>query len=484
MSSFVVEQRAPTGESDSGASEPARANQTVRLGWILVAGAIVRIALVVWFQDKPIRIDDEQDYNQLAVSLVERGEYGYRAGIPATLRPPLYPGLVAAVYWAFGSENFQAIRCVQVVISLLNVVLLYRLGEIVFSRATALWSSGLYCFYPSLLGFNNLVLTEVLFTFLLCGTCLCLVEAIRRGSIVGLFLAGIVMGLAALTRSVVWLLPAVLGVFFLVAWGDRMARRILAIVALVMGFSATVAPWAARNSRIERTFTVIDTMGGRNFMMGNYEYTPMFRAWDAISIEGDRSWHGVLAAKYSEFRQLTQGQRDKLAMREGVGFVLANPGLTMKRDVVKFFQFWGLERELIAGAGRGYFGSVSLGAVVLLTGIIFGTYAATMISAVFGIVMFPPANWRGHWLLLLVVAFICGMHTLVFSHSRYHLPLIPLLLGYSASALRQVGEIWARRRQGSFWVAAIVSCALVGGWATEIVFVDLDRYLNMVRALS
>ena len=51
-----------------------------------------------------------------------------------------------------------------------------------------------------------------------------------------------------------------------------------------------------------------------------------------------------------------QGQRDKAAMRRGFRFVFQNPLLTMKRDVVKFFNFWQLERIFIAGAARGYWG--------------------------------------------------------------------------------------------------------------------------------
>src|SRR5260370_582237 len=78
------------------------------------------------------------------------------------------------------------------------------------SRRVGVWLAGLFGVYPSLLGFNTLLLTEVQFTFLLCGFCSSLARALRRESYAMLGLAGLLLGLAALTRSVLWLFPPVL----------------------------------------------------------------------------------------------------------------------------------------------------------------------------------------------------------------------------------------------------------------------------------
>ncbi|MBI4524924.1 MAG: glycosyltransferase family 39 protein [Deltaproteobacteria bacterium] len=456
--------------------------QTGLLLAILVAGAVLRVALWRWFDGLPIRIWDEKEYNLLATNLVERGEYVYLPGRATSLRPPLYPAVVAGLYWLFGVENFPAIRFFQMGLSLLNVILLYRLGSEVFSCQTGLWLAGLFCFYPSMLGFNNLLLTEVLFTFLLCAACYTVVLFFNRESIRYLFLAGGLLGLASLTRSVLWLFPLILSGFLLLAPRAGIYRRLVGTILLVLAFSLTVAPWSIRNTRLEKTFITIDTMGGRNFMMGNYEYTPLYRAWDAISLEGNQAWHRVLASADSAFPGMTQGQKDKRALQYGMRFVLDHPWVTLKRDLVKFIQFWGLERELIAGAGRGYFGKLPAPAMVLLTCIIFGSYTIAIISGVVGIVMAPPSDKRIHGFFLLVIAFVWAAHTLVFAHPRYHLPVIPLVLGYSANALTHAREIWRRRDRWSFWLAIGWSCLFVLAWVWEIAVVDFDRYVNVVAA--
>jgi len=79
---------------------------------------------------------------------------------------------------------------------------------------------------------------------------------------------------------------------------------------------------------------------------------------DAISIQGEREWLQVLVNHRPEVAGSTQGQIDKFALAEGIRFVGENPGLTVQRDLIKFFDFWGLERELVAGAKREYFGPI------------------------------------------------------------------------------------------------------------------------------
>jgi 4-amino-4-deoxy-L-arabinose transferase-like glycosyltransferase len=452
------------------------------LALILVAGTLLRLALWMWFQDQPIHIWDELDYNGIARNIVQRGEFALAPGTPTSLRPPLYPAVVAAAYWLFGLENFQAVRLLQTGLSLLNVLLLYRLGSELFCRRVALWASGFYCFYPSLLGFNALLLTEVVFTFLLTTACLLLTRSLQRESITYLALAAAVLGLAALTRSVLWLFPVALGVLLLGAWTGGLKRRGVATGVLIIVFAITIGPWVLRNTALQRTFVAIDTLGGRNFMQGNYRFTPLDRPWDAVSLSGDENWYDELAAVYPLSQQTTQGEIDRLALREGIKFVIENPELTLQRDIVKFLRFWGLERELIAGAARGYFGHISGPVILVLTLVIFGSYAIAMTLGVFGFVLAPPLERRIHWLLFLMAAFICAMHTLTFGHSRYHLPLMPFVLLYSASAWVHRREVWQRRRTPAFGLACGLTGVFVLGWLWEIVVADGERYWNVLRS--
>src|SRR5947209_6075065 len=94
---------AVNGRVTEAAAKPRRSMKPLAI--ILLAGVVVRLLLCVWFYDKPCRIWDENDYKTLAVNLLRHGEFSFTPGSPTSLRPPLYPALVAGAYALFGEEN-------------------------------------------------------------------------------------------------------------------------------------------------------------------------------------------------------------------------------------------------------------------------------------------------------------------------------------------------------------------------------------------
>lgn len=449
------------------------------LVWILAAGVLVRAALLVYFHHQPLEVWDEREYNELAVNLAARGQFALDGQI-GSMRPPLYPAVVAGIYKLCGLENYQAVRAFQALTDLMTAAVLLLLGTEVYDRRIGAWAAALYAFYPSGLAQANLLLSETLFTFWLLLSCLVVVRALRSGLIGMLALAGAVIGLAALTRSVVWLFPPVLAVYVLLAWRTNLWRRLAGAGLMLAFFAITVAPWSIRCTRLEKTLVVIDAIGGRNFMMGNYEHTPLYRSWDAISIDGEQAWYRVLARANPGFRNLTQGQRDKLALRYGLRFVWDHPWLTLQRDAVKLVNFWQMERATIAGLARGFWGNLSTPLVVAAAIVILGFYVAAMLSGIFGATVAAPADRRVHGFLLLLIAFVWGLHALVFAHSRYHLPLMPIVFVYSASALVNGRSIWQRRSRLAFWLATGSAAMLVGAWVWEVIVVDYQRVADLL----
>jgi 4-amino-4-deoxy-L-arabinose transferase-like glycosyltransferase len=469
----------------AGRSSAARQGAVSPLIYILLAGVAVRLLLWYGFRSQPLKVWDEREYHTLAVNLLRYGEYSFNPGHERTsLRPPLYPALVAGVYGLAGEGNLAAVRLLQAAIGLLTVVVAYGLGRAVASRRVANWLAGLLCFYPSLLAYNNLLLTEVLFTLLLTSSCLLIVLSFRQRSPALVAAAGVTLGLAALTRSVVWLAPPFLAAFLIMSWRGRWTERLAAAAAMLLAFAVTLAPWAVRNSRLQDTFVAIDVMGGRNFMMGNYRYTPLYRSWDAISIEGEQSWIHEICSTFPFEMRTSQGKLDKLALGQGLKFVREYPGLTLQRSVIKFCDFWGLEREIIAGAWRGGLGELSKPTLFALTGAIVVVYVVVIALAVFGLFFAPPTDRRLHWLFVCVIAYVCALHTIAFGHSRYHLPLMPLVLLYTAGAVTHAQAIWARRRSLRFGFAVVLCAGLLAGWTWNFFAVDRQLLVAAMQSRS
>jgi len=456
------------------ATQPAQGRLARRelwqVGLLLLAGLVLRLVLLWRCDGMALGISDERDYDRLATSIVQRGEFGFEGQL-TSIRPPLYPALVAAIYALSGVQNYQAVRLVQSFLALATTAVIYLLARRMFDRRVALVAAQIVCFYPSLIGAGNLVLTETLFTLLVCSFLLAAERYFSTQSRTAVLAAGILLGLAALTRSALWLFPPVAAVFVIVAGPERtISRRMFSAVALCLAFAVTLAPWTIRNTLLQRTFTTVDVMGGRNVMMGNYEYTPWHRPWAAIEIEGDQAWHRVLSRAHGGLAGQTQGQIDKLAMRYALDYMLAHPGQTAARSAAKFFHFWQLERELVAGARRGLWGDFPLPLVLAIAAVILAAYCSVMVLGLFGFAASPPENRTMHWFLLLLLAFVTALHSVAFGHSRYHLPLMPIVIVYAAAALLNRQAILANWRTWPFALAACASLVLAGSWIWDLAF--------------
>jgi hypothetical protein len=277
---------------------------------------------------------------------------------------------------------------------------------------------------------------------------------------------------------VLWLFAPVLAVGLTVLGAARPGKRFVAASVMFIVVAATIAPWVWRNTKLQQTFTVIDVMGGRNVMMGNYEYTPLERSWATIESEtGDRAWNVVLGQSMPQHDPLTQGQLDKAAMKYGVNYFFAHPEQSLARSTVKFFDFWQLEREIVAGIRQSFFGNVSRTVMFAVAIVVCGAYAATIFGAILGMFVLPPARWDVLVLLLAWIGFPCAIHTIAFAHSRYHLPLIPILAVFAAAAFCGRREIWERRRSWKVALATLACVILASSWIREFVMVDLKWFV-------
>lgn len=450
---------------------PFRARRVLFLAFGL--GLAVRVAILANTGALGTKIVDEQHYSQIAQNIAAGNGFAWGPGEPTSIRPPLYPGLLAAV-WTAVPNNLQAIRVLQMLLTLATAVLVYRLGSRVYDPTVGAWAAAATWLYPSLIFANFLILTETLFTFLLIGFVLLAVRLIQDPRLSTAFACGATLGLAALTRSILWPLPLMLCPLLTLLLRGPLTRRLLLPALVFAGYAVVVAPWAARNTRLQRVFTVVDTMGGINLRMGNYEYTPDDRMWDAVSLAGEKSWvHGLSADLPG--RSISEGEKEKWAQRKAIAYMRANPGNTLRRAVIKFADFWGLEREFVAGVQSGFYAPPAWFQVVATAAIML-SYVTLVMAAAAGVWIAAPRDWRVHAIVLLPVLLIMAGHTIVFGHSRYHLPLMPLLALYGSAAVvaarwRVPRIVWSPAVAG----AAVTVAVLLSIWIRQIVYSDFGR---------
>lgn len=453
------------------------------LAVLLVAGLLVRLVLLVATSSMQVQIGDERHYVQLAANLFQGHGFVFEPGRPTSMRPPLYPMFVAGVWSLSGHESLQAIRAVQILLALLTTVAVYVLAFRLFDRRTALIAAAITCFYPSFLFSGLLLLTEVLFTLLVVVFVLQYDRLVRRPGLAVALSTGATLGFAALTRSVLWPFPIVLVPLVAMSIRGTVRRRSTIAVCCLAGYAVVVGPWAVRNTTLQHTLTIVDNMGGMNLMMGNYQHTPEDRMWDAVSLTGEKNWSHDLGNTHPEAATWTDGQKEKWAQREAVAFMLAHPVTTIRRSVLKFADFWGLEREMVAGFQQGLYDPPVWFMVVASLAVLI-SYPLVILGSIIGIFCVTPSDRRTHVLIIALILFVTTIHSIVFGHSRYHLPLVPFLATYAAAAIAHQGwRVPAHDRMRALATGAM--CAvLMSVWAHEILFRDAEHVRAFLRLVA
>jgi 4-amino-4-deoxy-L-arabinose transferase-like glycosyltransferase len=449
---------------------------------VLILALAVRLALLWAASGVGTQIADERHYVQLATSLADGDGFGFGPGTLTSMRPPLYPAFIATVWAVTGSRTLAAVRATQIAIGLGSILLLYTIVRRLFDQRTAVAAAAIFGLYPSLLFSGVLILSETLFiAFFLIAIFGCLI-LLDRHSLPWAFGTGVVLALAALTRSIMWPSVVVLIPFLWLTARTSRRQRTMACALLLAGFVLTLAPWAIRNTRLQKTFVLVDAMGGINLLTGNYQFTPEDRMWDGVSLTGAESWSAPLSSR-PDALHWTEGQKEKWARTAAAEFMTAHPLLTAKRSILKLADLWGLEREWVAGLQRGLYRPPDWFALVSSM-LVIGVYPIVLLLGIVGICCVRPNDARAHRLFLLLIVFTSALHGLTFGHSRYHLPLIPLIALYAAAAVvHRAAVIDQLRVRRHALVPALVAAACVTVWVHEVVFRDADRVNSLLVIL-
>jgi 4-amino-4-deoxy-L-arabinose transferase-like glycosyltransferase len=446
---------------------------------LLVAGFFVRVAVLSQTASLGARVTDEQHYSQIAQNIVAGNGYASAPGAPTSIRPPLYPALLAAIWQPFGTMNLQAVRIVQILLSAATALLVYWIAARVWDTQVARIAAVLFWLYPSFIFYDFLILTETLFTFLLIAFVVATIALIRTPRPLFSVACGVSLGLAALTRSVLWPLPLLLCPALLLLLSGAWLKRVALALLVLAGYLVVVGPWAVRNTRLQHVVTVVDTMGGMNLRMGNYEYTPDDRMWDAVSLTGEKNWMHDYEPNYPG-EPVTEGRKDKWAQRKAIQYMRAHPSVTLRRSLIKFADFWGLEREYMAGVQQGMYSPPFWFEVVAFLTLL-ASFVAVAVTGAAGVWLASPRDIRAHIVLLLPVLVLMGAHTIVFGHSRYHLPVMPIFAGYAAALLAHgLPRPLASKRLALAGTAASIAI-LAAVWIRQIVVTDFDRIQSFLK---
>ncbi|HUL73372.1 MAG TPA: glycosyltransferase family 39 protein [Vicinamibacterales bacterium] len=301
------------------------------------AGLLLRLAfgLGYWVGEPLTR--DEQEYLSLARSLAAGRGFVYDdalgAGGPADPfdRAPGYPAFLALVGGghAIATEVPAVVKIAQAFAAVFGILIAGAIAERLAGSRSAAVAAWIAAVYPPLVAVSARAFSEALFWPLGLAAAALLSHAARAtgsSSTKTAAVAGLVAGVAALVRPAMIVFVAVAACWLL--WRRWPAR----VVAFTLGAALVVAPWTARNYRVDGRLVLIAADGGVNFWIGNHP--------KAVG-DGDLAANDALKIAHASFRSahpnLTERELEPAYYREAFGWIAADPTGWLALEARKLF---------------------------------------------------------------------------------------------------------------------------------------------------
>jgi hypothetical protein len=430
-------------ETDEDAPSPWPSPRVARrLLWVILGLCLLLRggAVLVVLETNPhvVTQGDTRSYMEPALALLEHGEFSRSPLNPAPefVRTPGYPAFIASVYRIFG-ESHTALVLVQVFLSMLTVLIVYRLGARMWSAGVGLLAAAMTVLEPLQLYSAGTILSESLATLFLMLT-------VAAGFVMFSqdwpqlrwpLLLGAAMAVATMVRPVTYYLPLfVVGILAYSVLRGRMSRghgvRVLAV--FLVPLVVIVGGWQLRNHEEVGSWRV-SGIEGKNLYL--------FRAAGIVATDDGIS---LGAAQQRLIRRL--GNRDDLGegtyygqmYREGLQIVTADP-IGALRDSAE-----GLFEEVIGTRSRVFkylgmepaSGLLQVGTLTLLLGFYaLGGYGLFLVVR-------ARRALRAHFFVVGVAAYVlvvsAGPEAMGGRGERFRAVVMPILILYAARGTAQL----------------------------------------------
>ena len=370
---------------------------------ILILAASVRLAVIslVFGDYRPT--DDAAQWHEAALNFLDgRGliitdKFLDGRGLLITETRKAYrtpvPGLYfAAIYSVFG-VSVRAVQIANVILGVLTVWLAYDLVRRSFGVMPAFWAGIFVSLYPLFVLYTGEMFSETP-VLMLIALGLWLVWIPRGRAAIWFAPAGIVLGLATLTRQTVLpiaVLVAVwsLGVRRFEPWLHRCLPGLVILAFLVL----TLVPWATRNYLLFGRFVPLTSQGGASL-------------WVANNPQADGTGVGDKYSPVPHIDVLPEVDRGIAYQKLAVRFIADDPLRFAHLTLLRFRYFWHLGYH-----GEG-FREVAFLAI----------YFPTLTLAILGAWVGWRSNREMILLLMAVPVSLTAVHMVFLPVGRYRLP--------------------------------------------------------------
>ncbi|MBI4649738.1 glycosyltransferase family 39 protein [Candidatus Desantisbacteria bacterium] len=383
---------------------------------------------------------NEHDFWQekIAFNLSKGGGFGLVPFKPTARKLPLFPLFLSGIYYLFG-HNLPMARLFQILLGAFSASGIYLISRMLYDEKKAILSGLFLACDPLYIYLSGWFLTENLFIPLIIFFLYFIIKyQVKEQNQKLLVIAGILLGLAAITRASLTLFP-----FFIFLWSyffdmqnlefsinPKILKNTLIISGIMYLF---VSFWALRNYVVLGETIITETGGGRMFWGANNSeatgdvilMTGSPRLYEASerprgeSGKNWREWEGSpwLNVFLSTSDELSEKLVDKKYYDKGWEWIKTHPGdffLLIPRKLYYLFKFWSPHASF-PDLARGLF----IFAEIYYYIILFIACAGLFLSF---------SQWKKYLIFYLLLGNFMLSTMLFFGDARQRMPILPVIV--------------------------------------------------------
>jgi 4-amino-4-deoxy-L-arabinose transferase-like glycosyltransferase len=377
-----------------------------------------------------IPISDSVAYDTFAQNIWQHGTYGWTEDKPTAFWPVGTSAIYSVLFMLFG-YGYTTIVTLNIICTVAIIFLTRALCDRFFeNKHIGIYSALAIALWPTLILYTTILASELPYMAVLMAAFYLLTNKNTHIITLGIS-SGILFAIAYYIRPLAIIVFAI-GAFYLCVYTNNKRVSILRSGLSLLVLALLVSPWAYRNYQLYDAFIPMSTNGGSTLWMGNQPGT-----------------NGGYASTPKALAHLDEHLRNQTLKKEALDYIQQEPVAFLTRTLTKFIQFHLRETIGVSWNEKGIIQVLGEKALLPLKVITQSYWSAFLLLALFGIMIM--IKQKGFWRtafhpFILMWASTAGIHAIIVSQDRYHIPITPIVSAFAVYAVIFIGSLYKKNK--------------------------------------
>lgn len=387
------------------------------IAFLGLIAALVFSLVVFPIIKQPLNLSTDPDkYSELAYNIYSGKGYKYLgSSIEAFDKAPIYPYLLALIYYLSDGNHLTIVQIAQAMFHALTSLLVFFFVRRRFSYKAAVIAQFIVALHPILIWYTARIWIESVYIFLFTFTCIYYIKLFESISLKNSIITGILNALTILTKSTILFLPLILMIPFYLKKGFK------SVFSLFVVFLVTVliiSPWIWRNYRLSDSHIFIHATLGQNLIYGN----SLADNWLKRPLSNLGSWSDgneqIQLILKNEDISFEDPIADKVLINYHLDRIISNPDFLIFRTIINFFTFWYLSESPAKS--------------------LFFLLLQIPLLIIFILSLITIKKFDFSRIIIFIILYYSVLHALIIGWGRYSVALIPILIFIASIGFERV----------------------------------------------